>query len=312
MSLDPVLQQLLAQVPVLSPGPIDYPAVRRQFAATLPMIAPPSTLVSVESIEDLTIDNGGTRVPARIYRPHGEVSGIVHFIHGGGWSIGDLNKADPTARRLCDGLSMVVIASTYRLSPENPFPAGYEDSLAVARWVQTKRAELGGLKLPTVIVGDSAGGNLAAAITLAMRDVGEPSFDVQLLLYPVLDLRAEAAAYPSRQRNADPSLRSDLMSQYVGAYVGDADLSDQRISPLAAASVANLPPALLVVQSVDPLRDEAVAYAERLRHAGVRTEVLEFDNLTHGFVDLAAIVPAAREATEQVLQRLRTLVAGQA
>lgn len=308
MSLDPVLQQLLAQVPTLPPGPIDYPSIREQAAAMLPMVAPAASLAQVKSVEERRVPGGDVDVPLRIYRPVGDATGIVHFIHGGGWSVGDLDTIDPTARRLCARLSMVVVASTYRLSPENPFPAGYEDSLAAARWVLSNREELGGSELPTVIGGDSAGGNLAAAIALELRDAGGPEFDVQLLLYPAVDLRSGAAEYPSRRRNADPSLRADQMSHYVEAYIGDADAADRRISPLAADSVEGLPPALIVVQTVDPLRDEAVSYADRLRDAGVRVEIMEFGNLTHGFVHMAAIVPAAAEATDQVVERLKRLV----
>lgn len=309
MPLDPVLQQLLTQVPTLAPGPIDYPAIREQAAALLPMIAPPESLAEIGSVEETRVVHEGAAVPLRIYRPVGEVTGILHFIHGGGWAVGDLDTIDPTARRLCARLSMTVVASTYRLSPEHPFPAGYEDSIAVARWVQTHTEELGGSHLPTVLGGDSAGGNLAAAIALEMRDTAESAFDVQLLLYPAVDLRTEASEYPSRRRNADPSLNSDLVTHYVDAYIADANAADQRISPLAATSVHGVPPALIVVQTVDPLHDEAVAYAARLRNAGVRVEVMEFDNLTHGFVHLAAIVPAASDASDQVMDQLKSFVA---
>ncbi|WP_052148964.1 alpha/beta hydrolase [Sphingomonas sp. Ant20] len=308
MSLDPVLQQLLAQVPTVPPGPIDYPTIRAQAAALLPMIAPVATRAEVKSVEDRKVVDGSVSVPLRIYRPVGDVTGILHFIHGGGWSVGDLDTIDPTARRLCAGLSMVVVASSYRLSPENPFPAGFEDSIAAARWVQSHRQELGGEHLPTVIGGDSAGGNLAAAIVIAMRDTAEQTFDVQLLLYPAVDLRPGAAEYPSRQRNADPTLRADDMSHYVDAYVGGADAADPRISPLAVTSVEGLPPALVVVQTVDPLRDEAIAYADRLRDAVVPVDVIEFGNLTHGFVHMAGLVPAAADATDEVMERLTKLV----
>lgn len=309
MSLDPVLQQLLDQIPTLPPGPIDYPDLRKQAASFLPLVAPPESLSPVASVEELEIEYQQGRVPMRIYRPVGEPTGIMHYIHGGGWAVGDLATINHTARRLCDGLSMVIVTSTYRLAPENPFPAGYDDSLAAARWVQVHRSDLGGDNLPTVLGGDSAGGNLAAAIALELRDTGEPTFDVQLLLYPAVDLRPSAADYGSRRRNADPTLRSDLMSVYVGDYVGEADTADQRISPIAANDLSNLPPALIVVQSVDPLRDEAVAYADRLRNAGVTVELLEFDNMTHGFVHLAALIPAAAEATDQVMERLRAMIA---
>ncbi len=307
MSLDPVLQRLLDQIPAVPPGPVDYPALRQMSAAFIPMLAPPESLSPIASMEERTIDGPGGPVPLRIYRPVGEAVGIVHYMHGGGWALGDLPSVDHTARRFCHELSMVIVTSTYRLAPENPFPAGFDDSLLAARWVLAHHAELGGEGLPTAIAGDSAGGNLAAAIALALRDAGGATFDVQALLYPAVDLR-EGATYPSRSRNADPTLNADQLSTYIEDYAGGSDLSDPRISPLAADSVADLPPALIVVQSVDPLRDEAVAYADRLREAGVRVELMEFDNMTHGFVHLSALVPAAAAATAQVSARLRAMM----
>ncbi len=309
MSLDPVLQHLLDQIPTVPPGPVDYPALRQISAAFIPMLAPPESLSPIGSMEELTIDGAGGPIPLRIYRPVGEVLGIVHYMHGGGWALGDLPSVDHTARRFCHELSMVVVTSTYRLAPENPFPAGFNDSLLAARWVLAHRAELGGEGLPTAISGDSAGGNLAAAIALVLRDAGGATFDVQALLYPAVDLR-EGATYPSRNRNADPTLNADQLATYIDDYAGGSDLSDPRLSPLAADSVAGVSPALIVVQSVDPLRDEAVAYADRLLEAGVRVELMEFADMTHGFVHLSQLVPAAAAATTQVTARLRAMMTG--
>lgn len=308
MPLDPILQRLIDQVPALPDGPIDYPAVRQMAGSLIPVLAPPESLSPVGGVTELTIEGQGGRVPLRVYRPLGTPIGIMHYIHGGGWCVGELATVDHTARRLCEGLSMVVVTSSYRLAPEHPFPAAFEDSLAAARWVQSNREELGGSQLPTVLAGDSAGGNLAAAIALIQRDTGEAPFDVQLLLYPAVDLRASAASFGSRLRNADPTLRADQMDSYVGDYTGGTDLADPRISPLAAESVAAVPPAIIVVQSVDPLRDEGVAYADRLRDAGVRVELMEFENLTHGFVHFAQLVPAAAKATDDVMARLRSML----
>ncbi len=307
MPLDPILQNLLNQIPAVPPGPVDYPALRQMSAAFIPMLAPPATLSPIGSMEELSIEGEGGPIPLRIYRPVGDAVGIVHYMHGGGWALGDLPSVDHTARRFCHELSMVIVTSTYRLAPEDPFPAGFDDSLVAARWVLAHRAELGGESLPTAIAGDSAGGNLAAAIALALRDAGDASFDVQALLYPAVDLR-KGADYPSRRRNADPTLNAEQLGTYISDYAGGSDLSDPRLSPLAADSVANVPPALIVVQSVDPLHNEAVAYAHRLQDAGVRVELMEFDNMTHGFVHLSALVPAAAAATAEVTARLRAMM----
>lgn len=314
MALDPVLQQLVEQLPSVPPGPIDHPSLRRQAAAMIPLVVGPRGRIAVASIEDLEIAGEKAAVPLRIFRPAVEAAGTLHYIHGGGWAIGDLDTVDHTARRLCRDLSMVVVTSSYRLAPENPFPAAFDDSLAAARWVAGNLARLGGDAAPAIIGGDSAGGNLAAAICIAMRDGPEDvrPFDAQLLLYPAVDLAACDDDYLSRIRDADPTLRRASLALCVQDYAGEADPSDPRLSPLRAADLSGLPRALTVILSVDPLRDEAVAYADRLRDAGVQSELLEFDNLTHGFLHLAGIVPAAAEATDVVIARLRDLLSGDA
>lgn len=310
MALDPVLQQLIDQLPTVPPGPVDYPSLRQQAAAMIPLIVGPGGRIEVASVEDRQIEAGGEIVPLRIYRPATEAVGTLHYIHGGGWAIGDLDTVDHTVRRLCRDLSMVVVASSYRLAPENPFPAAFDDSLAAARWVAANRADLGGEAAPAVIAGDSAGGNLAAAICLAMRDApqGVRPFDAQLLLYPAVDLGVSEDDYPSRVRDADPTLRRASLEICVSDYAAGADATDPRLSPIKAPDLSDLPSALTVVLSVDPLRDEAVAYADRLRDAGVASEILEFDNLTHGFVHFAGLIPAAAEATNVVTARLRALL----
>lgn len=310
MALDPVLQALVDQIPPLPEGPADYPAIRLMADAMIPMIVGPAGPIDVSAVEDGEVPGPDGPVPIRIYRPAGMPAGVLHYIHGGGWSLGNLAIVDHTVRRLCRDLSMVVVASTYRLAPEHPFPAGFEDSFAVARWVLQHRSAITGDSVPAIIGGDSAGGNLAAAITIALRDRRDTThqFDTQLLLYPAVDLRDAAASYESRRRDADPTLRTKSLPMCIADYAGTADRSDPRLSPLAAESLEALPPALVIVLSVDPLRDEGVAYADRLREAGNRVELVEFDNLTHGFVHFAGIVPAAAEATEFVEARLKDLL----
>lgn len=310
MALDPVLQQLVDQLPAVPPGPVDYPSLRQQAAAMIPLIVGPAGRIEVGSIEDQHVETAAESVPLRIYRPATEAEGTLHYIHGGGWAIGDLDTVDHTIRRLCRDLSMVIVASSYRLAPENPFPAAFDDSLAAARWVTANRASLGGEHLPAIIGGDSAGGNLAAAICIAVRDnpLHGGAFDAQLLLYPAVDLAAQDEDYPSRILDADPTLRRASLAVCVEDYAAGADTNDPRISPMRAGDLSGLPRALTVVLAVDPLRDEGIAYADRLRAAGVRSELLEFDNLTHGFVHFAGIVPAAAEATAIVTTRLRDLL----
>lgn len=311
MTLDPTLLHLLASVPLEIQLPIDWQAQRASAAAMLPLIVGTTPGTEVASVEAREIEGPGGPVSLRIYRPTKPTATTLHYIHGGGWTIGDLDTVDHTIRYLCDALPAVVVSSTYRLAPEHPFPAAYEDTLAAAQWVINHVAELAGDAQRIAIAGDSAGGNLAAAATIALRNAersGKHPLRAQLLLYPSVDLRPGAWLFPSRTADNDPSLPGAAMRATGDAYIGNHDPNDWRLSPLAADNLADLPTALVVVLTVDPLRDEAVAYGERLQKAGSLVEMMEFSNLTHGFTHLRRIVPAAAAATDQVLDRFRSVL----
>jgi acetyl esterase len=233
---------------------------------------------------------------------------LLHF-YGGGFTLGSIDMIDPIARRFARDLSMVVVTSNYRLAPENPFPAGFNDALFTARWVLDHAGELGGEDLPVVLSGESAGANLAAGVTLVLRsEPAKKGVAAQLLINPGLDLRASAADYPSHRADADPLLNGKLLEPMYQNYAGGHDRADPRISPITAVDLTGLPPAVIAVLTVDPLHDEGVAYAERLKDAHVQVELIEFDNLTHGFYTLTALVPAADLAVDEVLGRLRTVL----
>ena len=309
MPLDPALERFLAKMPPRPPGPVAYPLLRKQAEATIPKIVGSGGLDEVAAVEECEIDGPAGVVRIRVYRPLAPANGVMHYVHGGGWSAGSLLTIDHTARRICRTLAMVVVTSTYRLAPEHPFPAAFEDSLAAAHWFLAEAPKFA--HGPLVIGGDSAGGNLVAAICLTLRDQltrGDRSYDAQLLLYPAVDLRAKAAEYPSRRRNAHPGFRGEDVEVLIASYCGGHDRADPRISPLAAADLSGLPPALIVVLSIDPLRDEAVVYADRLKESGVSVALIEFDHLAHGFVDLAGLIPAAAEASATVLAQFRAMI----
>ena len=310
MALDPVLLQMVSQIPVPS-GEIDYVALREQAAQIAPLLYGQEGPIEVASVDEQSSTVDGTAIPMRIYRPTTPARGTLHFYHGGGWVGGDLAIIDPVARRLARDLSMVVVSSTYRLAPEHPFPAGFKDALAAARWTRDNAVDLGGPDLPLVIGGESAGGNFAAAVAMALRDAAEASFDAQLLFYPAVDLRPASFDNPSRITNADPGLPVESLRALYPDYYGAVDPADPRISPLAASSFDRLPPAIVAVLTVDPLRDEAVDYANRINAASGTADLIEFDNLTHGFPGFAALVPAAAEAFGVVVERLESLLAKQ-
>lgn len=311
MALDPVLQQLLDQIPPAPTADLDIPALRNLVPALLELAYGPEGPIPVAAIENIELTGLGGAIPVRIYHPSGAPQGTLHYLFGGGWSVGSIDLIEPIARRLARDLSMVVVTSGYRLAPEDPFPAGFDDSMVAAKWVLGQLGELGGTDRPVVICGESAGANLAAAIAMALRDAcADRNFDAQLLFFPAVDLRDEAADCPSRLANADPTLRSEVLPQLYQIYAAGHDLGDPRISPAAAENLENLPAAVIVVLTVDPLRDEAVAYATRMQDAGVTVDLIEFEHLVHGFPGFSALVPAAAEATATVIDRLKALLVG--
>lgn len=310
MPLDPVLQRLVDQMPIPESEVLDIDAWRQSADAVSKMTIGTEGLIRVGSVEERSIPGQGGAIPVRIYRPEGAIRGTVHHLYGGGWVVGSIDIIDNFARLLARELSMVVVTSNYRLAPEHPFPAGFQDCLAAARWVLDHTGELGGEDQPAVLSGESAGGNLAAAVAVALRD--DPAvrgFDLQLLINPAVDLRETTVDRPSYRADADPMLRIRNVVQLYPIYCGSHDRADPRLSPLAAGDMAGLPPAIIVVLSVDPLRDEAIEYAEQLKAADVQVELIEFSDLTHGFAGLFSLVPAARRAVQHVMQRIRRMLA---
>lgn len=310
MPLDPAISELFERVPNEVSLPIDWAALRLESEAMLPLFQGACPPIEIGSIQERNVAGENGPIPLRIYRPTAPTRAVLIHFHGGGWALGNLDVVDHTVRYFCEKLPAIVVSCTYRLAPEHRFPAAFDDALAAAKWVLRSVAELGGDDDQVMIAGDSAGGNLAAAVTLALRNdsAGLPPLAGQLLLYPALDLRLEASSLPSRLADRDPALRADIYTEMVSTYVDPAQADDPRVSPLAAHDLIGLPPTLTVVLDVDPLRDEGIAYAERLKEAGVKSELLQYDHLTHGFTHLRCVVPAAGRAFDDVLDRFRRLV----
>ena len=260
--------------------------------------------IVVHSVEDLMIDGPAGAIPVRIYRPSAAPAPVhVHF-HGGGWVIGDLDTHDRDCREICVGADCIVVAVDYRLAPEHIFPAAPEDCYAALCWASANLDSLCALPGAVSVGGDSAGGNLAAAVALMARDRNGPAIAMQLLIYPVTDATMESGSY---RDNADGYLLSrTMMSWFWDHYCPDLALrADPLASPVAAEDLAGLPPALVMTAEFDPLRDEGEAYAERLIAAGVEVEVRRFDGLIHGFFSQAGMIEAAREGVDLAVKALR-------
>lgn len=270
--------------------------------------APPET----GELCELAIAGPAQPIAARLYRPLGAAAGatlpVLVYFHGGGWTIGDLDTHDTLCRQLANAAHCAVVSVDYRMAPEHRFPAAVDDCIAATRWV---RENAGALRLDAeriAVGGDSAGGNLAAVVSIALRDAGDPPIAFQLLIYPVTDLRRIAPSY--RTNGQGYLLTRDTMDYFHDHYIVDAahDL-DWRASPLLREDLRGLPPALVLTAGYDPLRDEGLQYAQRLSEAGNRATHVCFERQIHGFVLMGKVIDEAETAVGLCAATLRSALA---
>jgi acetyl esterase len=250
-------------------------------------------------VEDRTFPGPGGDVRVRVYTPvdTGLLPAILYF-HGGGWVMMSLDSHDGICRRLAKEAEAVVVSVDYRLAPEHCFPAGFDDCAAATRWVADHADELGVDGRRLAVAGDSAGGNLAAAVALAAA-AGGPSLRAQVLVYPALDAACDS---PSITENAKGYLlEHDSMRWMWDQYVGpDGDPFDERVSPSRAANVSGVAPALIVTAQFDPLRDEGEAYGARLTEAGVDATVSRYPTMVHGFLGMREVTAESDRAMAEI------------
>ena len=300
MPLHPQVAELLlraARSPLPPYHTVSAPVARRIYRDTRAILAPKAP--ELPEIRLLATEN----FTLRVYRPvkNEKLPALVYF-HGGGWTIGDIDTHDVLCRQLAIGARCVVVSVDYRLAPEYPFPAAVDDCFAATRYVADNAARL---NIGAVAVGgDSAGGNLAATVSILARDAGGPAIAFQLLVYPATDQRLATA---SHERNAQGYLLTrDAIDYFRRAYLPkEKDWTDWRASPLLARSHADLPRALVITAGYDPLLDEGRAYAERLKAAGVRVEYREYADMVHGFILFGGVVDTANAAVAECCAALR-------
>jgi acetyl esterase/lipase len=250
----------------------------------------------------------GTTIPARFYLPHGlppaQPAPLLIYFHGGGWVIGDLDTHDGVCRFLAANAGVAVLAVDYRLSPEHPFPAPVEDAWSAFAWAAANAGELAIDPERIAVGGDSAGGNLAAVVSLLALAGGGAMPAMQLLIYPPTD---SAGDFPSRLLFADGfMLTKGDMDNFEGHYLPPGvDKTDPRVSILLAPDLEGLPPAYLTTAGFDPLRDEGEAYGLRMREAGVRVAIRRHQGLIHGFANMTAISRSSRAAMLEVAGALQ-------
>jgi len=258
----------------------------------------------VAAVDMLSADG----IPIRAYRPAGstahEVLPALIYLHGGGWTIGDLDTHDVVCREIGNRAQCAVLSVDYRLAPEHKFPAAIDDTLAATRWIVARAQSLHIDASRIAIGGDSAGSNLAAVACISARDAGGPALACQLLIYPATDARL---SFPSHAENgAGYLLTRELIEYFRGHYLNGAhEYDDWRASPLFARSLAGLPPALVLTAGYDPLRDEGAAYANALRKAGVAVDYFCFERQMHGFITMGKVIDAAAQAFDRCAAALR-------
>jgi acetyl esterase len=258
----------------------------------------------VADVVDQDIPGLGGPIPIRIYRPSTErpLPVLVYFF-GGGWTLGTIDTSDGVCRALTNAVGCVTITVGYRLAPEHKFPAAVDDCYAATEWIGAHAAELGVDPNRIAVGGDSAGGNLAAAVTLLARSRGL-RLAHQLLVYPNTDYLSDT---PSLRENNDPLLFNRNSSDwYWGHYLASpADGVDPLASPLRAPEHAGLPSATVITAEYDPLRDQAEEYAQRLRDAGVSVTLSRYSGMVHGFFTMSGVLDAARDAVAEAAACLR-------
>ncbi len=302
MPLDPNARVIVDAMAATFP-PVDFSRtgtenrqlIKEAGAKVIPHDADP-----VGSVIDREIPGPAGPIPVRVYRPLGAGDGplpVAAFFHGGGWVVCDLDSHDGMCRAICNASGCMVMAVDYRLAPEHRFPVGVEDAYAAVVWLGEHAAEIGGDPTRLAVIGDSAGGNLAAVVALMARDRRGPALALQVLVYPVIDFRFDT---PSHGGTGEPNvLQSDEVRYYWYEYLADeADGANPYASPIRAESLASLPPALLVIAEYDPLRDEGEAYAARLAADGVPTVATRYDGMMHSFVTFTSLDDAQRAIAE--------------
>ena len=259
-------------------------------------------------VVDRTIPGPAGDLPVRLYRPasapeDAKLPALV-YAHGGGWVFGNLDSHDVLCAQLAIEAGIAVFHVDYRLAPEARFPGAFDDVVAALKWVAANGAAVGIDPTRLAIGGDSAGGNLAAAASIWARDHGGPKLLMQLLAYPVTDAVARADSY--RRYEDGYGLYAVTMEWFFDHYTPDkANRGDWRVSPLRAASLAGLPPALVVTAGYDPLRDEGRAYAWRLQQEGTQADLVEFGGMLHGFLSSPMLLHGARRGTTLCAAALR-------
>jgi acetyl esterase len=307
MPLDPQVAQIIDLIK--KAGNLEYWQMTPQEARAFHNKKAPILDARPEPIyrsEDRTVPGPAGDIPVRIFTPResGEPLPVLVWFHGGGHVIGSLDSYDSVCRQLALRADCIVVSVDYRLAPEHKFPAAVDDSFAALTWVGQHAAEIGGDPNRIAAGGDSAGGNLAIVAAILARDAGSPPLVFQLLVYP------PTAPYPDSASQLELAegylLTRKNILWFQNHYLhDDNDRQDIRYAPLICADLSRLPAALVIVAEYDPLRDEGIAYAERLRQAGNRVELTNYEGMVHPFFSMSGALDVGKQAIAQASVALK-------
>jgi len=260
---------------------------------------------AVDVIEDLTIPVAGAQIAARRYAPTG-AHGTIVWLHGGGWVLDGVELTDAMCRILANAADAQVVSVDYRVAPEHPFPTPLDDCFDALRWVAAEIAGSG----PLLVGGDSAGGNMSAVCAVRARDRGGPALAGQILVYPAVDHDFTTASYREHGANDFLLLEHNGMRWFWDNYAPDvATRDDPDASPLRTPDLSGLPPAIVVIAEYDPLRDEGLAYAQRLRDAGVDVRLHSYADMPHAFFTFVNLLQTGNEAVARVGAEVKEMLA---
>ena len=308
MSLDPQAEALLKNMEESGAPPFNKvsPAEARLMydqGSELVRGDPPEP----HSIENIDIPGKDGKIAAWVYRPSESKNlPTVVFFHGGGFVIGSLKSHDTVCRSLCIEAQCLVISIDYRLAPENKYPAALDDAWTATTWIANNIESLGGDANHLAVAGDSAGGCLAASVSLLAKESGSPDICKQILVYPCTDMSARFDSH--REFGDGYRLTSELLEWFYNHYFSEKDdIMHWKATPLNAQDFTQLPPTFIISAGFDPLQDEAKAYAEKLKNAGVQVKFSHYEGMMHGFITMPGVIDKAKQALSECAEELKNV-----
>ena len=312
---DSQMQAVLTQLGTMGGKPIEtlspeearkQPSPADAVMALLKMQGKPATPEPVTRVSNRMIAGAQGEIPARIYTPSGTGPfPVVVYFHGGGWVIATVDTYDASARAIANAAGAVVVAVEYRKAPEHPFPAAHEDAFAAYKWVLTHTNDLNGDPDRIAVMGESAGGNLAASVSMMARDQHLQVPVYQVLVYPVANADTTTPSY-TENANAKPLNKAMMIWFAQHTLKNHSDMTDPRFDILDAPNLVGMPATTVIMAQIDPLRSGGEAYAAKLNAAGVKVDSRAFEGVTHEFFGMGAVVDKAKDAVKMAAAGLKS------